>query len=200
VGSGGGLHEGFLARTRPRLDVTGVDLNEPWVDRDLPNLRFLTGDFLEPAFRTSLRKADFCYSIECLEHIEDDWTVVRAMADLLAPGGFLYLQVPFASPAEQRDTELCAAERRNHGHVRPGYDGEGIRAFARKLGLEVVLVAGAFWSPLHPIIFAAVEKFGAALAPQWQAILDLARLDLRTGVPANRAEATAIKMLARKPA
>jgi SAM-dependent methyltransferase len=139
IGSGGGLHEAFLARTRPELDVTGVDLQKPWVMRDIPNLRFLKGDLLDPAFRATLPKADFIYSIECLEHIEDDRTVVRAMADLVSPGGSLYLQLPFASPVEQADAVLCETERRNHGHVRPGYDPEGLRRlvpFSRSSGRE----------------------------------------------------------------
>ena len=198
VGSGGGLHEAFLARTRPEFDVTGVDLQESWVHRDLPNLRFLRGDLLNPEFRASLPKADFIYSIECLEHIEDDLTVARAMADLLAPGGTLYLQLPFASPAEQSDPTLCETERRNHGHVRPGYDPGGLRRLAEGLSLEVEFVGGAFWSPLQPMVWAALEKFGPALAPRWRAILDLVRLDLRSGLPVDRGEATAIKILARK--
>jgi len=126
--------------------------------------------------------------------------VARAMADRLVPGGHLYLQVPFASLPEQADPVLCANERRCFGHVRPGYDEAGLRALARRLDLDVVFVAGAFWAPLQPVIWAAVEKFGLSMAPSWRAILDLARLDLRTGLPANRNEAIAIKMLARKPA
>lgn len=200
VGSGGGLHEAFLARTRPGFDVTGVDLQEPWVDRDLPNLRFLTGDLLDPAFRASLPKADFIYSIECLEHIEDDRTVAHAMADLLAPGGLLYLQLPFASPAEQSDRALCETEKRNHGHVRPGYDPDGLLRLAGELGLEVELIACAFWFPLQPMVWAALEKFGGILVPNWRDVLALVSGDVREGVALDRTRATAIKMLARKPA
>jgi SAM-dependent methyltransferase len=200
IGSGGGLHEAFLARTRPALDVTGADQREPSVARDLPNLRFLTGDLLEPAFRATLPRADFIYSIECLEHIEDDRTVARAMADLLAPGGSLYLQLPFASAAEQADPLLCETERRNHGHVRPGYDGDGLRRLAESLGLEVELVACAFWVPLQPMLWASTEKFGPLLAPHWREVLALVSGDLREGVAPDRTRATAIKVLARKPA
>jgi SAM-dependent methyltransferase len=200
IGSGGGLHEAFLARTRPRLDVTGTDLHEPWVARDIPNLRFLTGDLLDPAFRATLPKADFIYSIECLEHIEDDRTVARAMADLLSPGGSLYLQLPFASPTEQADAALCETERRNHGHVRPGYDAEGLCRLAGELDLKVELIACAFWFPLQPMVWAALEKFGGILVPNWRDVLALVSGDVREGVAPDRTRATAIKMLARKPA
>ncbi len=199
-GSGEGLHEAFLARARPDVSVVGVDLRaSPLVD--LPaNVRFLSGDLLDAPFRATLPRADFVFSIECLEHIEDDLTVARAMADCLVPGGYLYLQVPFANSSEQADPALRENERKCFGHVRPGYDEDGLRALARRLDLDVVFVAGAFWVPLQRVIWAAVEKFGASLAPSWREILDLARLDVRTGLPANRNEAIAIKMLARKPA
>lgn len=199
-GSGEGLHEAFLARVRPETSVLGVDLRRSELEGLPPNARFLSGDLLDAAFRATLPAADFVFSIECLEHIEDDVTVARAMAECLAPGGHFYLQVPFANRSERVDPVLCENERRCFGHVRPGYDEEGLRALARSLDLEVVFVAGTFWSPLQPVIWAAVEKFGAALGPQWRRILDLVRLDLRTDLPRDRSEAVAIKMLARKRA
>jgi SAM-dependent methyltransferase len=199
-GSGEGLHEVFLARARPDVSVLGVDLRTSGLVDLPPNARFLSGDLLDPSFRATLPRADFVFSIECLEHIEDDLAVARAMADCLVPGGHFYVQVPFANRSEQADPDLRENERKCFGHVRPGYDEDGLRALARRLDLEVVFVAGAFWAPLQRVIWAAVEKFGPSLGPSWRAILDLARLDLRTGLPANRAEAIAIKMLARKPA
>jgi len=198
-GSGEGLHEVFLARARPDVTVLGVDLREATLSGLPPNVRFLSGNLLDETFRSRLPKSDFVFSIECLEHIQDDVTVTRAMADLLLPGGHLYIQVPFANRQEQSDAVLCRNERRMFGHLRPGYDEDGLRDLARQLDLEVVSVAGAFWAPLQRVVWAAVEKFGASLAPSWRGILDLARLDLRAGVPADRTEAIAIKMLARKP-
>ncbi len=199
-GSGEGLHEVFLARVRPDVSVLGVDIRRAEFADLPPNARFLSGDLLDASFRATLPKADFVFSIECLEHIEDDVTVARAMADCLVPGGHLYVQVPFANRSEQADPILCENERRCFGHVRPGYDENALRTLARRLDLDVVFVAGAFWAPLQRVIWAAVEKFGPSLAASWRPILDLVRLDLRPGLPANRTEAIAIKMLARKPA
>jgi SAM-dependent methyltransferase len=199
-GSGEGLHEAFLARARPDVSVLGVDLRQSALVDLPPNARFLSGDLLDAGFRAGLPRADFVFSIECLEHIEDDFTVARAMADCLEPGGRFYLQVPFANRAEQSDQALCENERKLFSHVRPGYDENGLRDLARRLDLDVVFIAGAFWAPLQPVVWAAVEKFGSSLAPSWRGILDLARLDLRVGLPANRSEAIAIKMLARKRA
>ena len=198
-GSGEGLHEAFLARSRPDLSLIGVDLRECVLSELPPNVRFLSGNLLDASFRAGLPRVDFVYSIECLEHIEDDVTVARAMVDCLVPGGHAYIQVPFANQSEQSDPAICENERRLFGHVRPGYDEAGLRALARRLDLEVIAIAGAFWVPLQPIIWAASEKFGPAFAPHWRSILDLVRLDVRDGLPANRNEAIAIKLLARRP-
>lgn len=197
-GSGEGLHEAFLARMRPDVSVLGVDLRQSLLVDLPPNVRFLSGDLLNATFRDTLPMADFVFSIECLEHIENDRMVARAMAERLAPGGYLYIQVPFASSQEQADPVLTANERRLFGHVRPGYDESDLRGLARELDLEIVFVAGAFWTPQR-VIWAAVEKFGVSLAPRWRDILDIARLDLRAALPSNRNEAIAIKMLARRP-
>lgn len=199
IGSGLGFQEAFIAVTRADLDVVGVDLRVPHLGGVLPNLRFLQGDLFDPDVRRQLPVADFVCSIECLEHIEDDATVVGAMAARVAPGGTLYLQVPFASSSEQRDAELCRVERAHHGHVRPGYDESGLTRLVECNGLHVELVACAFWFPLQPMLWAATEKFGAALGSRWREIVELASTDLREQIAPDRAHATAIKILARKP-
>ncbi len=50
-GSGEGLHEVFLARTRPDVSVLGVDLRRSELVDLPPNARFLSGDLLDPSFR-----------------------------------------------------------------------------------------------------------------------------------------------------
>ncbi|HEV8266603.1 MAG TPA: class I SAM-dependent methyltransferase [Thermoanaerobaculia bacterium] len=198
IGSGGGLHESLLAHAFPDVRVVGVDRRAPYAPPK-QNLTFLEGDLLDPRFQESLPLAEFVYSIECLEHIDDDASVVRAAASRVAPGGLLYVQVPFASDAEQADPELCRVERENHEHVRPGYAGHQLAKLVSNAGLEPVSVAGAFWFPYQPLVWIAIEKYGPEpLAPHWREVLKIAELDVRPGLPASRNEATAIKILARR--
>jgi SAM-dependent methyltransferase len=200
VGSGLGLHEAWLAVTRPGATVVGVDLRVPRFDRDLPNLRFVQGDLFDPAVSRQLPTVDFVYSIECLEHVEDDGSLFRAMAACVNSGGSLYVQVPFASEAEQRDPELCRVERERHEHVRPGYDETRLRRLADGSGLAVEDVAAAFRFPLQPLVGAGTAQIADAfLAPRWRKVYELVRTDVRQGLAADRTEATAIKLLARKP-
>lgn len=200
VGSGEGLHEALLARRYGTTSVCGVDLREPQVELSLPNLRYLQGNLLDSAFAAQLPASDFVCSIECLEHIEDDRSIFARMAQLVRPGGALYLEVPFATELEQADPEVCRRELQNHEHVRPGYAASQLEDLARRNGLVPVEIAGAFWFPAQPTVWLAHRHLGAAaIAPYWRTYLAIAELDVKTGLPQQRDEATGIKLLARRP-
>lgn len=200
VGSGGGFHETYVAHRNPTISVCGVDLRAPYADVELPNLRFLQGDLLDARFADSLPASDFVFSIECLEHIQDDQAVLARMVQLVRPGGWLYLEVPFASAAEQADPEVCRREFEAHEHVRPGYAAAQLEAMALHFGLTDVRIAGAFWFPIQPMVWLAREHFrAAAVAEHWRDFLAVAELDLRDDQPRHRDDATAIKLLARRP-
>ena len=155
IGSGEGLHESLLARNFSEITVCGVDLRMPEVELSLSNLVFLQGDLLDADFAATLPAADFVYSIECLEHIDDDRAIFARMVQLVRPGGWLYVEVPFATLAEQADPEVRQRELESHGHVRPGYAGCQLEALAREHGLTDIRVAGAFWFPIQPMVWLA---------------------------------------------
>jgi SAM-dependent methyltransferase len=199
-GSGLGLQEAFVAATDPDLAVVGVDLRAPRLQGTLPNLRFVRGDFFAPSVQNALSFSDFVYSIECLEHIEEDEKIVALMASKLMPAGRLYLQVPFASEAELADPELRRKGLRELEHVRVGYSAERLNALARRQGLIVESMAAAYRFPLQPFVAAGVEKLPPEfLLPRWRQVFSLIETDVRDGLAANRSEATAIKMLAHRP-
>jgi SAM-dependent methyltransferase len=199
VGSGGGHHEAFLGWLHPEAEIVGVDLREGWAEPRPGNVRFVPGDVLDPAFRATLPKADFVFTIEMLEHIEAHGEAAKAIASLVAPGGWLYVEVPFANAAEQADPALCALERENHQHVRPGYAPEQLRALFGGDGLEPVSIGNAFFTPLQPIVWWGTQNFGpASLRPYWREVLAWANADLREDLAASREEATAVKLLARR--
>lgn len=200
IGSGLGLQEAYIAVTHPELDFVGVDLRAPRLDGTLPNLRFVQGDFFDPAVQAALPVSDFVGSVECLEHIENDDAVVSMMVSRLKPGGHLYLQVPFASEAELADPELRRKGFKELEHVRAGYSVEGLSALARRHGLTVESIAAAYRFPLQPFVAAGIEKLPLDfLLPRWRQILALIQTDVQDGLASNRSEATAIKMLARRP-
>jgi len=200
IGSGEGLHEAYLANAFPDLQVAGVDIREPPAGRATANLRLLRGDLRDAAFLRTVPAADFVFSIECLEHLDDDESVFRAMAGLVKPGGRLYLQVPFASEEELSDPELCRQERERHEHVRPGYSEPGLRRMAERAGLRVLSIGSAFWYPMQPLVWIATDMVPHAdLAPHWRSFLELAAMDLGRGLALGRTQACAIKLLAARP-
>ncbi len=200
IGSGEGLHEALLARRFPFTQVCGVDLRQPEVELALPNLQYLQGNLLDRQFAATLPPSDFVCSIECLEHIEDDCSVFAKMVELVRPGGTLYVEVPFASEAECADEEIRRREFEAHEHVRPGYSATRLAELATDHGLLDISIAGAFWFPVQPMVWLAQKHFDSnAVAEHWRTFLAVAEIDLREGLPQSRAEATAIKMLARRP-
>jgi SAM-dependent methyltransferase len=199
VGCGGGHHEAFLGWLYPEAQVVGIDLREGWAQPRPSNVRFLPGNLLDPAFRAGVPKADFVFTIEVLEHIEEQQEAAKAIASLVSPGGFLYVEVPFANDAEQADAALCVQERENHGHVKPGYAPSQLRELFCGDGLSEVSAGNAFFTPLQPIVWLGAQHFGPeSLRPYWREILAWARADLKSRLAASRAEASAVKLLARR--
>ena len=75
------------------------------------------------------------------------------------------------------------------------------RAYDIEIGADSLSTAGAFWFPMQPLVWVATDRFGLErLRRFWPEFLELAERDVRSGEPAARAEATAIKVLAARRA
>jgi SAM-dependent methyltransferase len=196
IGSGSGLHERVLARLFPAASVIGLDLRAPSPAVEPRNLTFHTGDLLDPAFLRGVSPADFVFSIECIEHIEQDSAVMTSVARLVRPGGVLYVQVPFATTRDLVDRSVVEREWQVHGHVRPGYTARDLYGHCVNNGLRVLKIGGAFWSPVQPIVWSSVQRLGSRVMPLWSVLFALAQRDVREGIPTSREEATGIKVIA----
>ncbi|MCB1906955.1 MAG: methyltransferase domain-containing protein [Rhodocyclaceae bacterium] len=145
-GAGNGL---FAGRVRERgFDVRAVEpepaLNAAINASGIPCLSSL--DAVAPM------SADGVYSLNVLEHIDDDEAVLARLFDILVPGGALYLYVP----AFQL---LYSAMDRRVGHVRRYRLGE-LSAKCRRAGF--VVEAGAYADSLGYAASLALKYFGAA--------------------------------------
>jgi SAM-dependent methyltransferase len=107
-----------------------------------PNLYALTCEAGSKTFRDLARyRPDSVVCVNVLEHIEDDVAALRAMAEILVPGGVIVLLVPAFDA-------LYGPIDRNLGHYRR-YRRGSLAALARAAGLDVrklhyVNVAGFF--------------------------------------------------------
>lgn len=198
LGSGQGYHEAALATLYPETQFDAYDLYPPEVVASPQNCRFHTVDLSQIGVQAP--RADLVYSIECLEHIKEDRPAFAMAAGLVKPGGWLYLQLPFANEREQADPQLQQQEWQMFQHYRPGYDSKRLQQWALEEGLEIQWCRSVFWFPLQTMYYCGLERLGeSALLDHWRILLEFARMDIRHELAASRSEAVGIKLLARRP-
>jgi SAM-dependent methyltransferase len=142
-------------------------LRERYPDR--ANLHTLTCQPGDPAFQELARlQPDSVVCVNVLEHIEDDAAALRAMVEILTPGGVVVLLAPaFAA--------LYGPIDRNLGHYRR-YRRGALAALGRSAGLEVrklhyVNAAGFFgwWINAHVLRRRAQSDGQIAFFDRWLA-------------------------------
>jgi SAM-dependent methyltransferase len=159
VGAGNGALTFLLARLRPDLELTGLDLtdalvaagNEAVATRGLANVRFTQGDALRLPFADASCDATVCQTL--LVHLADASSAVREMSRVLRPGGAFmaaeYHTLNFALPVDSATEPLddVADTARYAGLVLRGYrqSGQGdlqvggrVPFLAADAGLDVV--------------------------------------------------------------
>jgi 2-polyprenyl-3-methyl-5-hydroxy-6-metoxy-1,4-benzoquinol methylase len=116
----------------------GVDLSEESVAhvaqayRSYPNVHACVADVTQPGFARFARfNFDTIVSLNLLEHIEDDVSVLRCAAKILRPAGTLVLVVP-------AHAALYGTMDRSIGHHRR-YTRQTMAAMLSRLGLTCVL-------------------------------------------------------------
>ncbi len=141
AGCGVGRHAFYLARRFPHITVTGLDNREEVVARaqakaqraGLRNLRFTQGDLTAPLPEDAY---DVIYSIDVLEHIEDDVRALRQMARALRPGGWLAIHTPL-TPQTHWIRRFDLEHLKNPLHAREGYRRGELEAKVQAVGLTV---------------------------------------------------------------
>ena len=201
AGCGDGLLTLSLARRHANWTLLGIDLRDDLLDgasaravaRSLDNVRFQPTDLTEP-----FPEADFdaVVALECLHEIPDDAAALRRMAEALAPGGLLALQVPDCdwSPVLPGSTGIWREE------VRHGYGRDEITADLRAAGLEPIELRPTYRSlaaaaqEIRDRIKAAPLPLRLLAFPFLAVAVRLERLGVTWGKP------SATLVLARRPA
>jgi len=140
AGSGNGLNAFPLARRYPASAWHGVELNPDLVrlcqarsaKEKLPNLTFTQGDLTESQ---GAERFDLAYSIDVIEHIEEDRLAIGNLARSLRPGGWLLIHTPLA-PQRHWFHRFDLDQRAHPMHVREGYTVDDLQAKLREAGLE----------------------------------------------------------------
>jgi len=147
AGCGFGQYDRFLLNRFNNISVTAIDVKEDYLDDcrsyfssdiEAGRIRFKKDDLLELNYD---RQFDFTICIDVLEHIHEDRTAIRNLANALKPGGYFLMHSPshFAeSDAGEEDTFVGE-------HARTGYSREEITEKIKKAGMkpeEVVYTYG----------------------------------------------------------
>jgi SAM-dependent methyltransferase len=195
VGCGTGACDVLLALRHSHLEFVATDIHDRFSWDSKPrNLTFRTLDIMNPDVGQD--RFDLVYSVECLEHIEDDKTALDNMTGLLRSGGTLVIIVPFANEAERKSPELIKQELENHQHHRPGYNPNSFD--------------GALLSPFEKVSFSNCyfREYGGFLRRLSDRLLPIedlhtmtflyysAHIDIRESLVESRAEALGFKMIA----
>ena len=199
IGSGQGYHEVILAKLFPAATVTAIDIQKQSHAYASPNLVTLQGDILNSKFINEVERADFVYSIECLEHIKEDAIAFAAMAEIACRGGRFYIEIPYSTEWERNDQATVEREFAAFEHFTPGYDAGQLFKLAADSSLEVISVHNVFWAPLQPMLTGAIEKFGPEVIHRYlNELLELLMTDFKQELATHRGQCTGIKMLTQK--
>jgi SAM-dependent methyltransferase len=153
-----------LERARGRAELLGVR-----------GIRFRTLDLREiDAHRHELGRFNQIICLETIEHVSDDAALLRALAQLLEPGGTLLLSAPFADhrPLYSEAREPSADE--DGSHVRYGYSRERLRELLEQAGLQLrdeELLSGVVSQKVTNLMRRLTVRVGRPLA--WLLVLPL---------------------------
>jgi SAM-dependent methyltransferase len=97
------------------------------------------------------RAFDQVIIVDYLEHIPDDRAFAQELARILVPGGILVVNVPHLQPGSplNRFRHRIGLTDAWHGHLRPGYTGEGLReVLGPRFAIERAVTYSRFGSEL----------------------------------------------------
>ena len=197
IGGGTGLlTDRVLSYRYPGIRFVGTDLRPASFDHAVLPANLVVRSIDICAVRGSF-DFDLVYSVECLEHIEDDRLAVENMLSFLRPGGSLMAIVPFSPQEDRHDTRRLEEEQRRHGHVRLGYDPDDLKRLVDARSFSEVRLESCYWShsaQLRKYKETVVPTLGAAVFHHLEI---LARQDIQIArLAKSRAEAVGLKLLA----
>ena len=142
AGSGFGQYDYTMAIQFPSSTITAVDVKQDQIDDcnhffkrigKSERVKFEYGDLTRWSKPDTF---DLALSVDVMEHIEDDITVFKNLADSLKDGGFLIISTPsdMGGSDVHDDHENSFIEE----HVRDGYSIEDIESKLRKAGFSTI--------------------------------------------------------------
>lgn len=140
AGCGHGYYSFYLAREYPDVIIDAGDIDEDIIEENkyiqnqlkTVNINFFQCDLLK---LSRYNKYDFAYSIDVLEHIEDDEKVIKNVCNALREGGYLLIHTPQKSHKKYLGRSW---KEEFPDHVREGYNISEISQLLEKAGFDII--------------------------------------------------------------
>lgn len=147
AGSGNGDYAIHLGRKLRVSSIIGVEINPEHVryanyklhQANISNVSFIEGDITKNLDRD---RFDLIYSVDVMEHIQDDMSVFKNFYNALKPNGILVLHVP--KKTQRFFLNFLGIFTRQSDHVRDGYDEDEIGKIIKGIGFEIRIVKNTF--------------------------------------------------------
>ena len=140
AGSGFGQYSFRLAKTFPRVKIVGLDLKEELVNSGnqfavkagFNQITFELGDLLSMTYKS---RFNLVLSVDVMEHIEDDQSVLDNIGRALKPGGYFIMTTPYFN-SSGRETAAIGQPFVDE-HVRPGYFKSELQEKLSRAGMDL---------------------------------------------------------------
>src|SRR3989344_3953888 len=147
AGSGNGDYAIHLVCELKGSSIIGVEINPEQVkyadyklhQANVSNVSFMEGDITKNLDRN---RFDLIYSVDVMEHIQDDMGVFKNFYNALKPNGILILHVP--KKTQRFFLNFLGIFTRQSDHVREGYDEDEIREIIKNIGFEIHIAKNTF--------------------------------------------------------
>jgi SAM-dependent methyltransferase len=184
AGSGFGQYDYTMALQFPSANITGIDVKQEQIDDcnhffrriGMDNrVRFEYGDLTKYSRPDHF---DLAISVDVMEHIEDDLTVLKNLSSSLKKGGVLLISTP--SNHGGSDVHEDHEESFIEEHVRDGYSVEDMEDKLKKAGFSFVESRYSYGKPgslswrlsmKWPIIMVNTSKLFLVLLPVYYLLI-----------------------------
>ena len=200
IGCGTGLAETLLAVKYPEIYFTLTDYQGATHNTEearsmqseygLKNISWSGLDLLDSSSYQS--QFDLVYSIEVLEHIEDDHLAVQNMHKLSKR--YVFCLVPFSEESRNSDSLLREKVWKNHEHYLCGYNLERLI----KLFPSIINISGCYWKRYGCLFRKKLTSLSAQqITDDMPTLLDEAKSDLVDEIPTTVGDALGIWIIAK---
>jgi SAM-dependent methyltransferase len=149
-----GAGAGAFSQTMSDLgyEVTALDIdNEKFIPSEVP---FIEADINRGILLTGDKKYDAAFCLEVVEHVENPWSLLREIYQILKPGGLLILSTPNVTSFLSRLIFLWTGQFHQfgdadlpYGHIRPITAFE-LSTIAHRLGWRILEISPGGYLPI----------------------------------------------------